>query len=37
MEGRRRIVDDTFGKVVHKGVALDRKELWKRMAENTLY
>lgn len=37
IEGRRRIVDDTFGKVVHKGVALDRKALWQRMAENTLY
>lgn len=37
IEGRRRIVDDTFGEVVHKGVPLDRKVLWQRMANNTLY
>ena len=36
-DGVRRIVDDTFGEVTFKGRALDRKELWQRMTENTIY
>lgn len=36
-DGRRRIVDDTFGEVVFKGQVLDRNLLWQRMTENTLY
>lgn len=33
----RRIVDNTFGKVILNGQVLDRKQLWQRMTENTLY
>lgn len=36
-EGPRRIVDDTFGAVIYKGKALDRKQLWSQMTKNTLY
>lgn len=36
-EGGRRVVDDTFGKVIHQGKELDRKALWKKMAKNTIY
>ncbi|KPW82221.1 MULTISPECIES: hypothetical protein [Pseudomonas] len=35
--GGRRIVDDTFGKVIYKGEELDRKALWEMMASNTIY
>ena len=35
--GGRRIVDNTFGEVIYKGVPLDRKVLWKLMTGNTLY
>jgi len=37
IEGRRRIVDDTYGQVIYKGSALERKDLWKKMTNNTLY
>ena len=33
----RRIVDDTFGSVIHHGAKLDRGVLWRQMAANTLY
>lgn len=33
----RRIVDDTFGEVVYQGQVLDRKALWRQMAEHTIY
>jgi hypothetical protein len=36
-DGPRRIVDDTFGEVILNGQALDRKQLWQCMTENTLY
>lgn len=36
-EGASRIVDDTFGEVIYKGEPLDRKQLWRQMAINTLY
>ena len=36
-DGARRIVDDTFGEVAFRGKALDRKVLWQRMTENTIY
>jgi hypothetical protein len=35
--GRHRVVDDTFGTVIYNGMELDREQLWKQMAENTLY
>ncbi len=35
-EGRR-VVDDTFGIVIHEGKPLDREEMWKNMIENTIY
>jgi hypothetical protein len=37
IEGRRRIVDDTFGEVIHNGALLDRKSLWQSMTNNTIY
>jgi hypothetical protein len=37
MGARRRIVDNTFGEVIYKGVALDRRLLWQRMTDHTLY
>jgi hypothetical protein len=36
-EGNYRIVDDTFGEVIYKGVKLDRNQLWKQMSKNTIY
>lgn len=36
-EGVRRIVDDTFANVIYKGKLLDRKMLWEKMVQNTLY
>lgn len=36
-EKGRRLVDDTFGKVIYKGEELDRKVLWEQMTANTLY
>lgn len=36
-EEGRRVIDDTFGEVVYKGKALDRKQLWGQMTMNTLY
>jgi hypothetical protein len=36
-EGSKRIVDDTFGRVILNGKELDRRLLWQRMATNTLY
>lgn len=33
----RRVVDDTFGRVVYKGNELDRAKLWNHMTSNTLY
>lgn len=36
-EGVRRIVDDTFAIVQYKGKPLDRKMLWEKMVQNTLY
>ena len=33
----RRVVDDTFGQVIHEGNVLCRNELWERMVENTIY
>lgn len=33
----KRIVDDTFGRVTHKGKELDRESLWQQMTGNTLY
>lgn len=35
-DGSQRIIDDTFGEVIYKGKALDRKELWESMISNTL-
>ncbi len=35
--GGRRIVDNTFGQVIFKGVPLDRKLLWRQMTAHTLY
>lgn len=37
IDGRRRIVDNTFGDVIYKGEALDRNLLWQQMTNNTLY
>jgi hypothetical protein len=37
IEGRRRIMDDTFGEVIYEGVALDRNLLWQQMTSNTIY
>jgi hypothetical protein len=37
IEGRRRVVDDTFGEVIFNGAPLDRKALWQLMADNTIY
>ena len=37
IDGRRRIVDNTFGDVIYKGKALDRNLLWQQMTNNTLY
>lgn len=37
IEGRRRIIDDTFGTVIFNGVPLNRKALWQLMADNTIY
>ncbi|MBO9551738.1 MULTISPECIES: hypothetical protein [unclassified Pseudomonas] len=36
-EKGRRLVDDTFGKVIYQGQELDRKILWQEMAKNTIY
>ena len=36
-EKGRRVVDDTFGTVVHQGKELDRKAMWQQMVQNTLY
>lgn len=33
----RRVVDDTYGRVIHKGKELDRSFLWQKMTANTLY
>jgi hypothetical protein len=33
----KRIVDDTFGKVVFQGKELQRSEMWGNMVQNTLY
>jgi hypothetical protein len=33
----RRIIDDTYGKVIKGGVELDRRNLWNLMTENTVY
>ena len=33
----RRVEDNTFGRVIFEGKLLDRKELWLKMTENTLY
>lgn len=35
--GGRRIVDETFGKVIYQGRELSREELWRNMIANTLY
>jgi len=32
-----RIVDNTFGKVIFEGITLDRKTLWGKMSDNTVY
>lgn len=37
IQGSRRIEDNTFGEVIYKGVALDRKLLWQQMKNNTIY
>jgi hypothetical protein len=37
IEGHTRIVDNTFGEVIYRGVPLNRKALWQDMAKNTLY
>lgn len=34
-DGNKRIVDDTFSKVIHKGYELDRKVLWDQMIKYT--
>jgi hypothetical protein len=36
-DGPRRIIDDTFGKVIYRGRSLDRNILWSNMTANTLY
>jgi urease beta subunit len=36
-EKGRRLVDDTFGRVIYQGQELDRKILWQEMAKNTIY
>jgi len=36
-DSTHRIVDDTFAEVILDGQALDRKQLWQRMTDNTLY
>lgn len=36
-ERGRRLIDDTFGKVIYQGQELDRKILWQQMAANTIY
>lgn len=36
-EDGRRIVDDTYGRVSRNGKELDRRELWQKMAANTIY
>lgn len=36
-EGPRRIVDDTFGRVIYQGEEVDRGVLWAKMREHTLY
>ncbi|WP_394753320.1 hypothetical protein [Crenothrix sp.] len=33
----QRVIDDTFGRVTHKGRELERNTLWQLMAGNTLY
>lgn len=33
----RRIIDDTYGSVIHNGKDLDRSALWQQMAMNTIY
>jgi len=35
-EGRR-IIDDTFGRVIYRKKALNRTELWQNMVRNTVY
>lgn len=35
--GSRRIIDNTFGEVIYKGVSLDRSKLWHEMTRNTVY
>jgi hypothetical protein len=36
-EGGRRVIDDTYGRVIHNGKNLDRGALWQQMAANTVY
>lgn len=36
-DGKKRIVDDTFGVVVFQGAELKRADLWQRMVSNTIY
>lgn len=36
-KGVRRVVDNTFGKVIYRGKELDRKALWRQMTKNTIY
>lgn len=36
-EDGRRVIDDTYGKVIYEGKELDRKVLWQKMAANTIY
>lgn len=36
-DGSRRVIDDTYGRVIHNGKALDRGALWQQMAANTVY
>lgn len=33
----RRVVDDTFGKVIYQSKELNRDSLWEKMAQNTVY
>ena len=33
----RRVVDDTFGKVIYQGRELIRDDLWEKMTQNTVY
>lgn len=35
--GGKRLVDDTFGRVFHKGKELNREDLWQTMTANTVY